>query len=123
MTALFRPDPDGTSSRGSRIYGFVLGPAVLLFLAVALFISPPDSGPDASENSMGELVRIMYVHVPVAVACYTAFFVTAASSVMYLIRKSEGWDTLAAASAEVGALPPHGSGPEAGGAFPLPTSP
>lgn len=104
MTALFRPDPDGTSSRGSRIFGFVLAPAVLTFLAVALFISPPDSGPDASENSMGELVRIMYVHVPVAVACYLAFFVTAAASVMYLIRKTEGWDTLAAASAEVGVV-------------------
>ncbi len=104
MTALFRPDPDGTSSRGSRILGFVLAPAVVLFLAVALFISPPDSGPDASENAMGELVRIMYVHVPVAVACYVAFFVTAAASVMYLIRRTEGWDTLAAASAEVGVV-------------------
>lgn len=104
MTALFRPDPDGTSSRGSRIYGYVLLPAVLLFLAVALFISPPDSGPDASENSMGELVRIMYVHVPVAVACYLAFFVTAAASVMYLVRRTEGWDTLATASAEVGVI-------------------
>ena len=69
-----------------------------------MFISPPDSGPDASENAMGELVRIMYVHVPVAVACYLAFFVTAAASVMYLIRKTDGWDTLAAASAEVGVV-------------------
>lgn len=104
MTPLFRPDPDGTASRGSRIYGSVLAPAVLVFLAVALFVSPPDSGADASENSMGELVRIMYVHVPVAVACYLAFFVTAAASVMYLVRRTEGWDTLAAASAEVGVV-------------------
>lgn len=104
MNALWHPDPDGTSSRGSRIFGLILAPAVLLFLAVALVISPPDRGPDASENAMGELVRIMYVHVPVAVACYVAFAVTAVASVMYLIRRTEGWDTLAAASAEVGVV-------------------
>lgn len=96
--------PDGTASRASRVFGLVLLVAVAVFLAVALVISPPDSGPNASENSMGDLVRIMYVHVPVAVACYTAFFVTAVASVAYLVRRSEGWDLLAAASAEVGVV-------------------
>ena len=104
MNPLFRMHPDGTASRGSRIFGVLLAVAVAVFLAVALVISPPDSGANASENSMGELVRIMYVHVPVAVACYMAFFVTAVASVMYLIRKTEGWDLLAASSAEVGVV-------------------
>ena len=104
MNPLFRMHPDGTASRGSRIFGVLLAVAVAVFLAVALVISPPDSGANASENSMGELVRIMYVHVPVAVACYLAFFVTAVASVMYLIRKTEGWDLLAASSAEVGVV-------------------
>jgi len=96
--------PDGTASRGSRIFGLLVAVSVAVFLAVALVISPPDSGPNASENSMGELVRIMYVHVPVAVACYLAFFVTALASVLYLVRRTEGWDLLAAASAEVGVV-------------------
>ncbi len=104
MNPLLRMHPDGTASRGSRIFGLLVAVSVLVFLAVALVISPPDSGANASENAMGELVRIMYVHVPVAVACYLAFAVTALASIMYLIRRTEGWDTLAAASAEVGVV-------------------
>ncbi len=100
----WRVHPEGTASRGSRIYGTALVVALALFLVVALIASPADSGPDASENAMGELVRIMYVHVPVAIACYLAFFVTALASAMYLWKRTEGWDALAVASAEVGVV-------------------
>ena len=102
--AWLRVDPDGTASEGSRRFGAVVGVAVGAFLAYALVISGPDSGATASENEMGELVRIMYVHVPVAIACYLSFLVTALASAMVLWRKTEGWDTLAAASAEVGVV-------------------
>lgn len=101
---VLRPHPDGTASQGSRVFGAVLAVAVAVFLLVALVLSPSDSGPDASENAMGQTVRIMYVHVPVAVACYVAFLVTAVASVAYLWRRTEGWDALAAASAEVGCV-------------------
>lgn len=101
---LLRVHPDGTASRGSRVFGIVLAIALVVFLAFALVLSPADSGPDASENAMGQLVRIMYVHVPVAIACYLAFLVTAVGSAMYLWKKTEGWDLLAAASAEVGVV-------------------
>ncbi len=99
-----RTHPEGTGSPGSRTYGIVVAVALLAFLAVALFISPADSGPQASETEMGELVRIMYVHVPVAIACYVAFLVTAVASAAYLWKRTEGWDVLAAASAEVGVV-------------------
>ena len=101
---LFRLHPDGTASRGSRAFGLGLAVALAVFLTFALVLSPADAGPDASENEMGQLVRIMYVHVPVAIACYLAFLVTAVGSAMYLWKKTEGWDTLAAASAEVGVV-------------------
>ena len=101
---LLRVDPAGTGSRGSRVFGIVLLVATALFLADALFWSPPDSGPDASENAMGELVRIMYVHVPMAIGCYLAFLVTAVASAVYLWKRTEGWDMIAAASAEVGVV-------------------
>ena len=101
---MFRVHPDGTASRGSRAFGIVLAIATAVFLAFALVLSPADSGPSASENRMGEMVRIMYIHVPVANACYLAFFVTALGSVMYLWKRTEGWDLLAAASAEVGVV-------------------
>ena len=101
---LLRVHPDGTASSGSRIFGIVLAIATLAFLALALWISPADSGPDASENAMGELVRIMYVHVPMAIGSYVAFLVTAVASAAYLWKRTPGWDLLAASSAEVGVV-------------------
>jgi heme exporter protein C len=101
---LFRVHPDGTASRGSRVFGLALAVALVAFGAFALVLSPADSGSQASENEMGQLVRIMYVHVPVAIASYLAFLVTAVGSGAYLWKKTEGWDLLAAASAEVGVV-------------------
>lgn len=98
-SGLFRMHPDGTASRGSRIYGIVLLAAATLWLLTALVFSPADTG---SENQMGDMVRIMYVHVPVANACYLSFLVTAIASVAYLWKRTEGWDVLAVASAEIG---------------------
>jgi heme exporter protein C len=100
----FGGHPDGTASPGSRVLGVVLAIGLAVFLTAALVISPPDSGSQASENEMGELVRIMYVHVPLANACYLAFLVTAVGSAVYLWKRTEGWDLLAAASAEVGVV-------------------
>lgn len=100
-TGFLQPHPDGTASRMTRVVGGALIVATGLFLFVALIASPRDgSGPDA----MGNLVRIMYVHVPVAIACYTAFLVTAVASAMYLIKRTPGWDALAASSVEVGVV-------------------
>lgn len=72
--------------------------AIALSLAVALtlsMISPADS-------VQGDLVRIMYVHVPAAWLAYLAFFVTFIGSVGYLITRNLLWDRVAAASAEIG---------------------
>jgi heme exporter protein C len=93
--------PDGTASPGSRVLGTIVLLAVAVFLVLALIASPPDR---SQADAMGDLVRIMYVHVPVAIACYTAFLVTAFASAMYLWKRTEGWDALAASSAEVGVV-------------------
>ena len=98
-TGLFRMHPDGTASRGSRVFGLVVLVSSIVFLLVALVISPADTG---SENAMGQTVRIMYVHVPVAVACYLSFVVAAIGSIGYLWKKTEGWDVIAVSSVEVG---------------------
>ena len=97
-------DPNGTASAGSRKLGAVVAVVSAVFLVVALAGNSSDSGPQASENAMGQLVRIMYVHVPVAIACYLSFLVTAVGSAMYLWKRTEGWDVLAVASAEVGVV-------------------
>jgi heme exporter protein C len=89
--------PRSTSSRGTR----VLGALALLAIAVAsvygLLISPPDA-------QLGETIRIIYLHVPTVMAAYLAFIVTAVGSAMYLWKRTEFWDLLAASAAEIGVL-------------------
>jgi len=97
-------DPSGTASRGSRIIGTVALVGLAVLALFALVLSPSDAGPNASVNEFGEMVRILYVHVPVAIVCFLAFAVTAFASAMVLWRKTEFWDLLAAASAEVGVV-------------------
>lgn len=77
------------------------GAFALLFLVgaqvLALVTSPPD-------RDMGDLQKIMYVHVPAAWNTFLAFFVVLVFSARYLWKHRESDDLLAAAAAEVGAI-------------------
>jgi heme exporter protein C len=84
-----------------RRYWF--GASVVVALAIAaafaLWLSPPDA-------QQGDVVRLLYLHVPTIWVAYLAFFVTAVASVLWLVprtRRTE-WDLLAGASAEVGVV-------------------
>ena len=55
-----------------------------------------------ADDVQGDLVRIMYVHVPSAWLAYTAFFVTFIGSLVYLVTRNLKADRVAAASAEIG---------------------
>ena len=88
---------DTTASRGTRVLGAIALPGLVLFALIGLVWSPEDI-------DMGDLVRIMYVHVPAAWIAYLAFVVTAAGSVMVLWKRSVWWDLVAGASAEVGVV-------------------
>lgn len=57
-----------------------------------------------ADRLMGDVQRLMYVHVPAAWNSFIAFFIVFISSIMYLIRKQHFWDRLAASSAEVGVV-------------------
>jgi heme exporter protein C len=59
--------------------------------------SPPD-------RDMGDLQKIMYVHVPAAWSAFICFFVVFVASVRYLWRRNERDDLVAAAAAETGAV-------------------
>ncbi|MGF1665843.1 MAG: cytochrome c biogenesis protein CcsA [Acidimicrobiia bacterium] len=61
------------------------------------FTSPPDV-------LQGDFARIMYVHVPSAWLAFLAFGVTAIGSAGWMIRRKQGWDRMAEASAEIGVL-------------------
>ena len=77
--------------------GWLAALALAGSVLVGLFVVPADA-------AQGDVQRIMYVHVPSAWLAYAAFFVTLVGGVLYLVRRSLGFDRLAAASAEIGLL-------------------
>ena len=89
--------PEHTGSRGTRILGSLTLVGFAVVLVLALRVSPPD-------QVQGDAARLIYVHVPVAIAMNLAFALTAVGSAMWLWKKSRWWDTLAASAAEVGVV-------------------
>lgn len=80
------------------VFGRGLPVVAALTVAVALtaaVVSPPD-------RLQGELVRLMYVHVPAAWTAFLAYGVTLVAGLVWLWRRGAVWDRLAAASAEAG---------------------
>ncbi len=54
------------------------------------------------EESMGEVQRIFYIHVPSAITAFVAYGVVALGSVVYLAKRLQFWDELAHSAAEIG---------------------
>ncbi len=89
--------PPPAAPRGLKLWG-ALG--FLLVIAAQIFgwlISPPD-------RDMGNLQKIMYVHVPAAMTAFMAFAVVFCASVWYLWKGDDRGDLLASSAAEVGAV-------------------
>jgi len=86
-----------TSSRGTRILGVATLAGFAVLLLFALVLSPADQVQE-------QTVRMFYVHVPTALVAFTAFFLTVGASIGYLIRRTEWWDLMAGAAAEMGAV-------------------
>ena len=76
----------------------VLG-AVLMVIDVylVLMVAPTDS-------VLGNVQRVFYFHVPMAILSFLAFFVVFVASILYLAKRNQKWDRLAHASAEVGVV-------------------
>ena len=66
----------------------VLGVALGLGMAAALFMALIEA---PREKTMGDMQRIFYFHVPMAITGMTAFAVNFVSSLMYAIRKKRWW--------------------------------
>ena len=87
----------------SRRLRFAIGVSSLLLVGLTfwlgLFVTPP-------AEIMGNLVRLLYVHPPVAWVAYLAYGVTTAASLLYLWKRTRRreFDLIAAASAEVGVV-------------------
>jgi heme exporter protein C len=70
--------------------------AVAIGLWAAL-TAPPDA-------VQGAYSRLLGIHPPAMWVAFVAFGVTALGSIMWLIRRTDRWDRLASASAEVGVI-------------------
>jgi heme exporter protein C len=89
--------PLHTGSRATRALGIAALAAIALWALYGLVWSPAD-------REMGDLVRLLYVHVPVAILLYAGAGLTTFASAMWLRRRTPGWDALAVAAAELGVL-------------------
>jgi heme exporter protein C len=81
--------------RQNLLYSAVCGSIAASYLAFVF--APP-------EATMGDLYRILYVHLPSAWICYLAFTLSMVGSVLYLQRREPRYDTLAEVSAVLGLL-------------------
>src|SRR6266498_1522490 len=86
-----------TARPGEQALAVVAAAGVVVSAVLSLVVSPPDV-------EQGELIRLMYVHVPSAWVAYLSFAVVFVASIAYLKTRRTRWDRLAAASAEAGVL-------------------
>ena len=91
------PAPTTTGSRTTRILGLLALGATVLLVLFGFWWTPPDVVQDES-------VRILYVHVPSATLAYVGCFLTSLGSVMYLWKKSQWWELVGYAAAEIAAV-------------------
>lgn len=87
-------------SRGSTVVRW-LGLSALILMMVGSYIGLFVVGADVE---MGEVQRLMYVHVPAAWTAFIAFFVVFIASVLYLVQRDFRADRVAASAAEAGVV-------------------
>jgi heme exporter protein C len=86
---------------GKSRFDNVLGVLVLAGVIVALYMAFLQA---PREKTMGDLQRIFYFHVPAGMVGLVALAVNFVASVMYLVKKSRWWDSLALSAAEIGVM-------------------
>ncbi|HUW02026.1 MAG TPA: cytochrome c biogenesis protein CcsA [Acidimicrobiales bacterium] len=85
---------DGTSSRGTRVLGIL----TLVGTAAVAYLGLVATGPDVIQR---DSVRLIYVHVPMVSVMYVPVAICSIASLLWLRKRSDGWDALAVAAAEV----------------------
>jgi heme exporter protein C len=87
--------------KGTEKLAKVLGIIIILLIAKSLygaFVAAP------TERIMGDVQRIFYFHVPVAIQMTFSYFIVLIASILYLVKRDLFWDRLAVCAAELGVL-------------------
>lgn len=98
---------ESTGSRTTRVLGLASLAGIAVLLVFAFAISPDDVRIDAAtgvETGQRDAVRLLYLHVPVAILSYVFLVTCAAGSALYLWKRSRWWDHVAHAAGEIGTL-------------------
>ena len=101
MAAVNRRTAAGHPARAVRAawpWLLLLTAALLVADGYLIFMAAP------TDAVLGHIQRIFYIHVPISILSFLGFFICAVGGVGYLIRRTERWDRLAHASAEVGVV-------------------
>ncbi|MEE2769105.1 MAG: cytochrome c biogenesis protein [Actinomycetota bacterium] len=99
--------PATTGSRGSMLLGLVALVGVVVLVVFAFALTNPDirSHPTTGDEfGQFDAVRLLYLHVPMAILTYVAYALCAVASVGYLLKRTSWWDVAAHALAEVGTV-------------------
>src|SRR5499427_10305069 len=79
----------------------ILGVLTAIFLSYALYLAMLVA---PREQTMGDVQRIFYYHVPSAWTAFLLFFINFVASVVYLIRRNMKADVVALVAAEIGVV-------------------
>ncbi|MEP6716877.1 MAG: cytochrome c biogenesis protein [Terriglobia bacterium] len=80
-------------------YALGLGGLLLMIYNLhTIFTVLPD------EAQQGAIGRMLFIHVPAAIAAYLFYTIAVVSSIAFLIRRNFAWDSLAVACVEVGTV-------------------
>ena len=99
--------PGTTGSRGSMLLGLVALVGLVVLVVFAFVLTDPDirtHPTTGDEFGQFDAVRLLYLHVPMAILTYVAYALCAVASVGYLLKRTSWWDVAAYASAEVGTV-------------------
>jgi len=89
--------PPGTGSRTTQLLGIAGIVGLVALILLSFFVAP-------SDDDQQDAVRMIFIHVPMAMLTYVAFSLTAIGSVAWLWKRSIWWDTVAHGAAEVGVM-------------------
>ena len=96
-----------TGSSGSRVLGAAALVGLVAVVVLAFVLTDPDvriHPTTGEEFGQFDAVRLLYLHVPMAVLTYVAYGLCAFASAGYLLRRTAWWDVTAHAAAEVGTV-------------------
>jgi len=88
-------------TRWTRGIWIVATVTVIAGFAVSIYLVFISTG---IERNLGFSQKIFYFHVPCAWITYLAFGIAAISSILYLIRNNQVWDSIAYSSIELGTV-------------------